>query len=148
MINWHVRFDWKLWNILWFYYVFWAFSYIILDHSCLNYCFISTKISLIVCLIENIYWYINMPDVTANYGIHLDFITFFACSIIFRKPYIKFALHLKSTNNVKCNMIYHQKLICSNKKSVIITFEIFFIETHTKHLLAWHIFQFMNLILG
>ena len=30
---------------------FWTFLYIIIDHSCLNYC-ISTKLSLIICLIN------------------------------------------------------------------------------------------------
>ena len=44
---------------LWFYYAFWAFSYIIIDHSCLNSC-IFTKLWLIRCLINTrllIYWH-------------------------------------------------------------------------------------------
>ena len=49
----HAGCDCKLWNALWFYCVFWIFSYIIIDHSCLNFC-ISNKLSLIVYLI-NIY---------------------------------------------------------------------------------------------
>ena len=47
----HARYDCKLWNAFWFYNVFWALSYIINDHSCLN-CCISTKLSLIICLIS------------------------------------------------------------------------------------------------
>ena len=41
----------KWWKTLWFYCVFWVFSYIIVDHSCLN-CCMSTKLSQIVCLIN------------------------------------------------------------------------------------------------
>ena len=44
---------------LWFYCVFWSFSYIIIDHSCLN-CCISTKLSRIMHLINThilICWY-------------------------------------------------------------------------------------------
>ena len=44
----HTRRDYKLWKALWFH---WVFSYIFDDHSCLN-CCISTKLSLIVCLIN------------------------------------------------------------------------------------------------
>ena len=47
----YARCDCKLWNALWFYCVFWVFSYIISDHSSLN-CCISTKLSLIVYLIN------------------------------------------------------------------------------------------------
>ena len=47
----YARCNYKLWNAFWFYYVLWAFSYIIIDHSCLN-CCISTKLSLIVYLIN------------------------------------------------------------------------------------------------
>ena len=44
----HDRCDCKLWNVPWFYCVFfWVFSYIIDDHSCLNY-WIFTKLSQIV----------------------------------------------------------------------------------------------------
>ena len=46
--------DFKFWNPSWFYYVFWVFSYIIDEHSCLKYC-ISIKLSQIVCLIN---WHI------------------------------------------------------------------------------------------
>ena len=50
----HARYDCKLWNTLWLYYVFFlVFSYIIInDHSCLN-CYISTKLLLIAYLINN-----------------------------------------------------------------------------------------------
>ena len=53
---------------------FWVFSYICDDHSCINFC-ISIKIPL--DCISNQYWYVKMPDVTANYGMPLNFITFF-----------------------------------------------------------------------
>ena len=55
----HARYYCKLWNALWLYYVFWAYSYIIIDYSCLN-CCISTKLALIMCLINThilIYWH-------------------------------------------------------------------------------------------
>ena len=38
-------------TLFWFYCVFWVFSYIFYDYSCLN-CWISTRLSLIVCLIN------------------------------------------------------------------------------------------------
>ena len=44
MINLHARCDCKLWNAIWFYFVFWIFSYIIVDYLCLS-CCISTKFS-------------------------------------------------------------------------------------------------------
>ena len=59
LIYWYARCDCKLWNSLRFYNVFWAFSYIIIEHSCL-YCCISTKHSLIIWLINThivIYWH-------------------------------------------------------------------------------------------
>ena len=75
MISWHARCDCMLWNALWFYCVFWVFSYTIYDHLCLN-CCISTKLSLgIQFMHTNIS---NMPDVTASYGIPLDIVTIFA----------------------------------------------------------------------
>ena len=43
------------------------------DHSCLNYCNL-TKLSQIVYQ----YWYVKILDVTASYGMHPNFITFFA----------------------------------------------------------------------
>ena len=72
LIYWHARFDRKLWKALWFYYVFWPFSYIIIEYSCLNSC-ISTKLSLIIYLINTDtskchMWLQVMP---------LNFITFF-----------------------------------------------------------------------
>ena len=51
LIYWHARCDCTLWNAIWFYCVFWVFSYIIDDLSCLN-CFISTKLALVVYLIN------------------------------------------------------------------------------------------------
>ena len=36
LIYWHSRCDYKLWNDVWFYYVFRVFSYIYDNHSCLN----------------------------------------------------------------------------------------------------------------
>ena len=52
LIYWYARCDCKLCDAHWFYCVFWVFSYIIDDHSCLK-CWISTKLSQIVCLINN-----------------------------------------------------------------------------------------------
>ena len=39
----HARCDGKIWNVPWFYCVFWVFSYIIIVHSCLK-CCICTKL--------------------------------------------------------------------------------------------------------
>ena len=47
----HARCYCRLAKALWFYYVFWVFSYIIDKNSCLMY-FISTKLSQIMCLIN------------------------------------------------------------------------------------------------
>ena len=62
----YVRCDCKLWNALWFYCVFWVFSYIIDDNSCLKYCTF-TKLS----------WIVYVPNVTASYGGLSDSIAFF-----------------------------------------------------------------------
>ena len=51
LIYWQARCDCKLWNTLRFYCVFWVFSYIFYHQSCLN-CCISTKLSLVVYLID------------------------------------------------------------------------------------------------
>ena len=51
LIYWYGRCDCKLWKVYWFYCVFWIFSYIIDNHSCL-YCCISTKLPQIMCLID------------------------------------------------------------------------------------------------
>ena len=48
----YARCDCKLWNALRFYCVFWVFSYIFDNYSCLN-CCICTELSLIVYLINN-----------------------------------------------------------------------------------------------
>ena len=45
----YARCNCKLWKAIWFYCIFWVFSYIFIEHSCLN-CCISTKLSLIVYL--------------------------------------------------------------------------------------------------
>ena len=63
LIFWHVRCDYNLWNAYWFYCIFRVFSYIFDDHhhSCLI-CYISTKISLIVYLINThilIFWHVR-----------------------------------------------------------------------------------------
>ena len=56
---------------------FCIFSYNIIDHSCLN-CCISTKLSLIVCLINaHISVNVNIPEETASYGMPLAYIAFF-----------------------------------------------------------------------
>ena len=47
----YARCNSKLWKALWFYCVFWVFSYMIDDHSCLKFC-IFTKLSQIMCLIN------------------------------------------------------------------------------------------------
>ena len=52
-IYWYVRCCCELWKPFWFYCVFWLFSYIIDEYSCLEYC-ILTKLTEIVCLI-NVY---------------------------------------------------------------------------------------------
>ena len=36
----YARYDSRLWSVLWFYYVFWLFSYIIDENSWLNYCLV------------------------------------------------------------------------------------------------------------
>ena len=51
LIYWYARYNCKLCNALWFYCVFWVFSYIFDDHSCLN-CCIFIKLSQIICLIN------------------------------------------------------------------------------------------------
>ena len=51
LIYWHVRCNCELWKALWFYCVFWVFSYFIDEFSCLKYC-IFTKLLQIVCLIN------------------------------------------------------------------------------------------------
>ena len=50
-VYWHARCDCNLWKAFWFYCVFWVYSYIIIDHTCLNSC-ISTKLSLFVFVIN------------------------------------------------------------------------------------------------
>ena len=54
-ISQHVRCDCKIWNVLWFYYVFYKvfceISHIIENHSCLK-CYIFTKHSQNICLID------------------------------------------------------------------------------------------------
>ena len=47
LVNRYPRCDCKLWNASWSYRVFWVFSYIGDEHSCLKYC-IFTKLSQIV----------------------------------------------------------------------------------------------------
>ena len=42
-------------------------GYIIINHSCLN-CYIFTKLSQIVCLINVHIRYVTMPDLTTSYG--------------------------------------------------------------------------------
>ena len=93
LVYWHDRCDYKLWNAPWFYCVFWVFSYIIDEHSCLKYC-IFTKLSQIVYLIDVLmytFWYDNMPNVTAGYGRFSDLIElFFGNFLIFlRYSFIK-----------------------------------------------------------
>ena len=59
LIYWHVGSDCKLWRDLWLYCIFWVFSYIIIDYSCLK-CCIFTKYSLIICPINTyifLCWY-------------------------------------------------------------------------------------------
>ena len=63
----------KLWNALAFIAFFWVFSYIIDDHSCLDYC-IFTKLSQIVWLIN--IWYTNVLNVTAGCGRFSNLIAF------------------------------------------------------------------------
>ena len=53
LMYWYARFNCKLWRVHWFYCVFWIFSYIIDDNSCLN-CCISTKLPLFMYLISDI----------------------------------------------------------------------------------------------
>ena len=58
----YVKSDYNLWNVLRFYCVFFGYCYILL---------------IIVCLISTYICYINIPDVTASYGMPLDFTVFF-----------------------------------------------------------------------
>ena len=81
LIYWHARYDCKLWNTLWFYYVFWAFSCIIIDRSCLNSCTF-TKLWLIRCLINIrtlIYWHARCHSKLWNaywyYSVFCEFCT-------------------------------------------------------------------------
>ena len=53
--------------------LFLAFSYIIIDHSCLNCWYLHQTFT---DYISNQYWYINMSIVTVSYGMPLNFITF------------------------------------------------------------------------
>ena len=69
LIYWHIRCDWKLWNVLWFYCVFWPpfLSVLLYLHQ-----------TFIVCIFYQ-YWYVKMSDVTASYGTLVEFIEFFRC---------------------------------------------------------------------
>ena len=77
----HARYDCKLWNAIWFYSVFWAFSYIIIDHSCLN-CWISTKLLQIMCLINTHILVYQHANVTAGYERFSDLIAFLRIFIL------------------------------------------------------------------
>ena len=51
LMYWHTSCNCNLWKAFWFYSVFWVFSHIIDEYSCLK-CYIFTKISQIVYLID------------------------------------------------------------------------------------------------
>ena len=61
IMYWYTRCDSKLWNVPWFYCIFWVFWYIIDDNSCLK-CCIST-------IILHIVWLINVHIFTSQYTI-------------------------------------------------------------------------------
>ena len=67
----------KLWNAIWFNCVFWIFF-----HTLMTTIHVWKVVSApnfhrtCICLMY-IFWYINMPNVTASYGTFLDLITFF-----------------------------------------------------------------------
>ena len=65
LLYWHAWCDYTFAS--WFYCEFQEFSYIIDEYSCLK-CCIFTRLSQIVCLINYIFWYVNMTNVTAGYG--------------------------------------------------------------------------------
>ena len=84
------RCDCMLWSAPWFYCVFCEFLHISSNHSCLK-CSIFSKLLQIMfryivlqtftdCLLHqymHTFCYIDMPNVTASYGMTLDFVTFF-----------------------------------------------------------------------
>ena len=90
----HARCDFKLWHALWFYCVFWEFSYIINEHLCVN-CCIFTKFSQIVRVIKNIFWCVDMLDATTSYerfsGLFINFFwNFNVWYVIFHQTLIFF----------------------------------------------------------
>ena len=81
------------------------FSYIIIGHYGLNYC-ISTKLSPIICLINtHIYMYVNILDVTASYGMHIDLIEFFRNFAHNWRIFMPVGLYLHQTFSNNC--IFH-----------------------------------------
>ena len=93
----HARCDFKLWNALWFYYVFLWILHKIDEYSCLK-CSIFTKHSYKVYLMWiKIFCYNKMSGVTEIYGTLLDFITFLDIFIHYWRPFLSEVLYIHQT---------------------------------------------------
>ena len=108
LINTHVLmyqyaiFNSKLWKSNWFCGVFWYIHFD--DHSCLK-CCISTKLSQMVSLIQHIFLYVDIPDVTKGYGRFSGLVDSLKISIFDTLYFDTFKILWKiNENNFNCHL--------------------------------------------